>query len=265
MAEQGGGGGQSQLVKLPKGNHNVRITPYKHDTDMPLRELWFHYGIGGQNFLCPKKMDDASCPICEGASEAWRAYEESNKENDALKEIFKSLMPKQRIYVPILLRGEEDQGIRFWGVAPKTYEDILNQIVAAAEEDVDVTDAHSGLDLKVTIDNWKGMNNRFMVKSLSTALKPSPLVKDKAKIDEVVDSCPDINEIFKPKKTSDMETALEKFLNPNSQSDTNNDSDVGTVKTFDTDTSEETPDTKSVDDQFAEIGLGDSETEDEEE
>ena len=89
------------------GESNIRIvsTP---DGD-PFKEKFFHYGIGGQSFLCPKRNFGDDCPACNFANKLWNEGTEESKRQ--AKEMF----AKQRFFSPVLVRGEEAEGIRVWG------------------------------------------------------------------------------------------------------------------------------------------------------
>ena len=41
----------SNLWKPQPGQQLVRIVPYKHNKDNPFIELYFHYDLGGKNYL----------------------------------------------------------------------------------------------------------------------------------------------------------------------------------------------------------------------
>ena len=200
---------RNDLVKLPKGEHTIRFAPYKFNMDMPFQEMWFHYGINNMNFLCPKKMKGEKCPVCDFASELWNKFKLT--EDETYKQGFKDLMPKQKIYAPVIVRKSSDpelvnlSTLKFWGIATKTYEEILEEVVAADAEGIDVTDPAKGLDFTVRIDNFLNMNNRFMVKSIKTVRNPSPLVEGgEEAIKALIDTCIDIYGVFDFKSQKEM-------------------------------------------------------------
>ena len=45
----------SNLWKPSPGTQIVRIVPYKFNQDNPFIELYFHYDLGGKNYLSPTK------------------------------------------------------------------------------------------------------------------------------------------------------------------------------------------------------------------
>ena len=44
---------QNNLWKPEPGNQVIRIVPNKSNADYPFHELYFHYGLGGKNYLSP--------------------------------------------------------------------------------------------------------------------------------------------------------------------------------------------------------------------
>ena len=57
--------------------------------------------------------------------------------------------PKLRTFVPVIVRGEEGEGVRFWGFGKTVYQEILGYI---ADPDYgDITDPTSGRDLTIEV------------------------------------------------------------------------------------------------------------------
>ena len=51
------------------GENNIRIVPTA-DGD-PFKERYFHYGVGEQSFLCPKRNFGDDCPVCNFGNQLW--------------------------------------------------------------------------------------------------------------------------------------------------------------------------------------------------
>ena len=227
LDNKGGGNQQNDaLVKLDEGEHQIRIAPYKHDLDMPFRELWFHFKIGGRTFLCPNKMKGEPDPICDFATTCWNEYTKTNDES--YKEMFKAMAPTLRVYVPIVVRGQEDKGIRWWSISPRTtYKEILNHVRSGLRQNVDITDAAEGLDLMVTVE--PGFNGWLMPTTITTALKPTPLAGTKAEIETIIDSVTEVETLFEYSPVEEMKIALDKHINPNAD---DSDSSAGATRDF---------------------------------
>ena len=105
----GKGDGKKNFWRPEDGESNIRIVSTK-DGD-PFKEKYFHYGVGGQSFLCPKRNFGDDCPTCNFANKLWNEGTEDSKRQ--AKEMF----AKQRFFSPVLVRGEEDQVFVFGAMA----------------------------------------------------------------------------------------------------------------------------------------------------
>ena len=221
----GGGSNQENIVKLEEGEHQLRIAPYAHDLEMPFQELWFHFRIGGRTFLCPNKMKGEPDPICDFATTCWNEF--TKTKDETYKEMFKTMAPTLRVYLPVLIRGDEDRGLRWWSISPRTtYKEILNHVRSGLRQNVDITDPNEGLDLMVTVE--PGFNGWLMPTTITTALKGTPLAPKKDQKD-VIDSIAPINTLFDYSPVDEMKESLEKHLNPNAN---DSDSSPGTSVNF---------------------------------
>lgn len=227
LDNKGGSNNSSQdnIVKLEEGEHQIRIAPYKLDMEMPFQELWFHFRIGGKTFLCPNKMKGEPDPICDFATKCWNEY--TNTNDESYKEMFKAMAPTLRVYVPILVRGEEDKGLRWWSISPRTtYKEILNHVRSGLRQNVDITDVTEGLDLMVTVE--PGYNGWLMPTTITTALRPTPLAPKK-ELDDLLDTIAPIDSLFSYSDNSEMKEALDNHINPNAS---DSDSSAGTNKNY---------------------------------
>ena len=221
----GGNNNQDNIIKLEEGEHQLRIAPYKEDLEMPFQELWFHFRIGGRTFLCPNKMKNEPDPICDFATTCWNEF--TKTKDESYKEMFKTMAPTLRVYLPVMLRGEEDKGLRWWSISPRTtYKEILNHVRSGLRQNVDITDPNEGLDLMVTVE--PGFNGWLMPTTITTALKPTPLAPKK-EIKDVIDTISPINTLFDYSPVEEMKEALEKHINPNAD---DSDSSAGTSIDF---------------------------------
>jgi hypothetical protein len=218
----------TSIVKLEEGKSNIRIVPYIHDMEMPFQELHFHYGVGGKTFLCPKRMKGEDCPICDMATEAWSDF--TNTGDESSKEVFKKLVATLRVFIPIVVRGEEDQGVRWWAVSPRTtYKEILNKVKDALSEGIDITDTSEGLDLIVRVE--KGYNGWLIPESVDMSLRPSKLID--GNVDELLNTVTKIDELYTYRPISDMKEALSSFVNGSQEEDNS----TGFTKTYSNDES----------------------------
>jgi hypothetical protein len=115
-AEKGSKKSADDIWKPEVGSQQVRIVPYIHDKENPFIELYFHYNIGKRVYLSPVTYGNAD-PIVEFAEK----LKQTGVKEDWL--MGRKLEPKMRIYAPVIVRGQEDQGVKFWGFGIQVYQE----------------------------------------------------------------------------------------------------------------------------------------------
>ena len=140
---------------------------------------------------------------------------EYNKENYI---IAKKLDAKNRIFVPVVVRGEEDKGVRLWQFGKTVYEELL--ALAVDEEIGDYTDIVSGRDLTVETVGPEATGTPYNKSSVRVRLKTSPLSEDASLVDKWCNQQPNPKEgLFKRFSFDEMKSALEKWLSPEDDSE----------------------------------------------
>jgi hypothetical protein len=93
------------LWKPTEGKTVVRIVPWKENKENPFIELYFHY-LGNKTYLSPTSYGNRD-PIMEFADEVASG---GTKDDYAQARPFRA---KLRTFVPVIVRGEEEKGVRF--------------------------------------------------------------------------------------------------------------------------------------------------------
>ena len=140
---------------------------------------------------------------------AQKLREEYNKENYILA---KKLDAKNRIFVPVVVRGEEDKGVRLWQFGKLVYEELL--ALAVDDEIGDYTDVASGRDLTVETVGPESTGTPYNKSSVRVRLKTTPLSEDSATVETWLKEQPNPEELFKRYTFDEMKSALEKWLSP---------------------------------------------------
>ena len=198
------------LWKPKEGKQFVRIVPYKFNPEVPFIELKFYYKLGGNNYLAPCTFGKPD-PILE-TIESLRSSG-SNEE----KEIATKLAPVTRTYAPIIVRGEEDQGVRFWGFGVQVYKQLLKLMTNTKYGDI--TSWTDGRDIEVEFhkeSNKKGKDGKSFPETTILADPGTTPVVDPTRRDlmEKLKEQTDILTIFPLKSYDELKTAVEKWLNP---------------------------------------------------
>ena len=194
------------------GKQQIRIVPSAYDTSNPFTELKFHYGITNKVMISPSNYGEKD-PIQLFAGKLRSG--EYNKENYQLA---KKLDAKNRIFVPVVVRGEEDKGVRLWQFGKLVYEELL--ALAVDDEIGDYTDIVNGRDLTVETVGPESTGTAYNKSSVRIRLKTSPLSEDAAQVETWTSEQPNPKEgLFKLFSFDEMKSALEKWLSPEEDSE----------------------------------------------
>ena len=194
------------------GKQQIRIVPSTYDSSNPFTELKFYYGITNKVMISPANFGD-KYPIALFAGKLREG--EYNKENYVLA---KKLDAKNRVFVPVVVRGEEDKGVRLWQFGKTVYEELL--ALAVDEEIGDYTDIVNGRDLTVETVGPESTGTPYNKSSVRVRLKTSPLSEDAALVEKWSNEQPNPKDgLFKRYLFDEMKSALEKWLSPEDESE----------------------------------------------
>ena len=189
------------------GKQQIRIVPSAYDASNPFVELKFYYGITNKVMISPTNFGEKD-PIALFAGKLREG--EYNKENYVLA---KKLDAKNRVFVPVIVRGEEDKGVRLWQFGKLVYEELL--ALAVDDEIGDYTDIVNGRDLTVETVGPEATGTPYNKSSVRVRLKTSPLSEDAALVEKWTSEQPNPKgDLFKRYSFDEMKVALEKWLSP---------------------------------------------------
>jgi hypothetical protein len=188
-----------------EGKYQIRIIPSKNNPKNPFQEVFVHYGFSKFPIYALTNWGEKD-PIVEFAA---KLRTTNDKENWVLA---KKLDPKMRIFAPVIVRGEEDQGVRLWEFGKEIYMQLLG--IAEDEDYGDYTDINEGRDF--TVDVVKGdVGGRQGLKS-SIRIKPktSPVSTDAAQVKMFLSEQPSILEIQRKNDYETIKQTLQTWLTP---------------------------------------------------
>jgi hypothetical protein len=188
------------------GKQQVRIVPSAFDSSSPFTELKFYYGITNKVMISPLNFGEKD-PIAEFAQKL-RAGE-YDKENYVLA---KKLDAKNRVFIPVIVRGEEDKGVRLWQFGKLIYEDLLS--MAMDDEIGDYTDIVNGRDFTLETVGPESTGTNYNKTSVRPRMKTSALSDDKTQVETWLKEQPNPKEVFKRFTFDEMKDALVKWLSP---------------------------------------------------
>jgi len=198
------------LWKPTPGKHQVRIVPYKFNPDNPFIELYFHYNVNNKTYLSPQSFGRPD-PIVEFSDKLKRMGD---------KEDYKAarqMEPKLRTFVPVIVRGEEGEGVRFWGFGKTVYQEILGYI---ADPDYgDITDPVSGRDLTIEYTSAEDAGTSYPTTTIRVKPKETPLVEDAQQVENLLQNQTEITDFYQELSYDELKDVLEGWLNPSGGED----------------------------------------------
>jgi len=203
---------QNNLWKPQPGKTVIRIVPYKYNSSFiknsPFIELYFHFDMAKKPILSPVTFGEPD-PIVEFAEKLKKA---GPKEDWKLG---KKLEPKMRVYVPVIVRGEEKSGVKFWGFGKQVYEQLLN--AASDPEYGDISDTITGSDITVEFTSAKDAGKDYPVTTIMIKRSASKLSDESTVVERLLNEQKDITEIYKKPTYKELVDVLEKWMNPETQ------------------------------------------------
>jgi len=206
----------------------VRLLSFADNDGQPFKERWFYYNIGNNPGLLAPYQFGKPDPIQELIN---KLRDDGSKES---YELAKKLYPKMRSYAPVVVRSEEDRGVRIWAFGKTVYQSLLN--IMLDEDYGDITDPIDGRDVKVVCTKAPG--RMWASTEVRPRGKQSPLSSDTNTAKEWIDSVPELDELYTLKTYEELEKIVTDWLNGD---DATSDDNLGTVHKSSSDTEDDTP------------------------
>ena len=190
-----------------EGKYQIRVVPSKLDKQNPFKEVFVHYGYAKFPIYALTNWGEKD-PIVEFAKQLRGTNDRDNWS------LAKKLDPKMRIFAPIIVRGEEDKGVRLWEFGKEIYLQLLG--LAEDEDYGDFTDINEGFDFTLEAIMGDIGGRQGLKSSIRPKRKTSVLSEDISQIETWLEDQPDILEMQSKFKKSfdDLKTVLTNFLNP---------------------------------------------------
>lgn len=206
QSNNSGGGNKNLFWKPSVGKQLIRVVPSKYNKANPFTEMMFYYGIGSKRVMSSPANWGEKDPIMEFAKQLRGT---NDKENWRLA---KKLDAKVRIFAPIVVRGQEDEGVKLWQFGKEVYQEFLN--MAADEEIGDFTDIAQGRDIKLTTVGPEVTGTPYNKTSIGPSLKTSALAGSEDTVQSLLENQADPMKVFKPLSYDEMKEALQEWLSP---------------------------------------------------
>lgn len=190
--------------KPSNGKSTIRIVPSAFNAADPFTELKLHYNIGKFPMMSLSNYGKQD-PIEEFVKELRKT---SDKDNWSLSG---KLSPKSRYFAPVIVRGEEEKGVRLWSFGVNIYKALL---ALAEDEDIgDFTDVMSGWDMVVETTPAAGPG-QFASTTVRIKPKQTTLSDDDSKVNSWLKDQPNALESQTQYDYEFIKKKLQEYLNP---------------------------------------------------
>jgi hypothetical protein len=193
------------IWKPANGKSQIRLVPYKFNKDNPFIELYFHYNINNKTYLSPISFGRPD-PIVEFAEKLKRTGDTDDWKAG------KKMEPKLRTFAPVIVRGKENEGVKFWGFGKTVYQDILGYI---ADPDYgDITDPHTGRDIVLEVTSAEESNAAYPTTTIRVKPATSKILDDPQAVTDLLNGQKEITELYSELSYDELKGVLENWLNP---------------------------------------------------
>ena len=166
-----------------EGKYQIRFVPSLINKNNPFQEVFMHYGVGKYPIVALTNWGEQD-PIVDFTK---KLRTTSDSENWRLA---KKLDPKLRVFAPVIVRGEEDKGVRLFEFSKTIYMELLS--IADDEDYGDFTDVAQGFDFVVNAS--KVVDRPGFALSLRPKPKQTPLSKDANQVNTWLENQPKLLE-----------------------------------------------------------------------
>ena len=197
--------------KPEPGKQVVRIVPYKFNKDNPFIELFFHYSLGNnKTYMSPASFGRPD-PVAEFADK----LKSTGNKDEWIQG--KRLEPKMRTFAPVVVRGKESEGVKFWGFGKTVYQELLS--VIAAPDYGDITDAMAGRDIQIERQTPAEAGNQYGKTTVRVNPNQTPITEDKTVLESILTSQSDLTELYTEPTYDELKEVLANYLNPSDESE----------------------------------------------
>ena len=138
-----------------------------------------------------------------------------------------------RTFAPVIVRGEENEGVKYWGFGKTVYQELLS--IIADPDYGDISDPVSGRDVVVEFKTAEEVGASFPKTTIRVKPNQTALSDDKIQLENFLSNQKDINEIYQELSYDELTEALQAWLTPSDdEDDSETEEAVSTSKVVDT-------------------------------
>ena len=139
----------------------------------------------------------------------------------------KKIEAKMRTFAPIIVRGEENEGVKFWGFGKMVYQELLS--IIADPDYGDITDPVNGRDVVVEFKTSEETGRSFPMTTIRVKPNQTPVTENPDIMKTLKDTQRDITTIYQEHSYDELHKVLNGWLNQDGEEQT--DATTETTKT----------------------------------
>ena len=196
----------SVIWKPQPGKTQIRIVPYTHNKDNPFTELFFHYSlVPNKTVLSPQSFGRPD-PVQQFADK----LKSSGDKDEWIQG--KRIEPKMRTFAPVIVRGEENEGVKFWGFGKTVYQELLG--IIADPDYGDISDPMTGRDIVVERQTPAEAGNQYGKTTIRVKPNQTELADNAKMQKELLENQPNYAELYTEPTYDELKEHLQNFLKP---------------------------------------------------
>lgn len=198
----------TKIFWKPKvGKTQIRVVPSKRDKQNPFLEVYLHYGFTNFPLVALTTYGEKD-PIDEFAKAQFKSADKEDWE------LGKKIKPKQRVFIPVIVRGEEEKGVRLWEFGKEVYTQLLS--IAADEDYGDFTDVVEGHDFTVEGVEDSSFGKTYIKAKILVKPKKTSLSDNADDVKRFLEEQPDFFAINPKRSFDEIKGYLQKWLDVDS-------------------------------------------------
>ena len=120
-----------------------------------------------------------------------------------------------RTFVPVVVRGQEKDGVKFWGFGKTVYQELLGFI---SDPDYgDLTDPVNGRDIVLEKLTPAEAGNQFGKTTIRVKPNQTPITENKEVLESLFESQVELPELYDEPTYDELKDALRHYLNPENE------------------------------------------------
>jgi len=203
-----------KLWKPEPGDNIIRIVPYAKNLEWPMIDFYFYYGIGKGRLYSYKTVEESD-PIVEYGMKVRNINPVTGEQSSKVsKDVYKSsfkYFPVHRTFVPIIVRGKESDGVKYWEFGD-TINRKLMSLYVKVEDYNDLDSLKDGHDITVTYRTPQEAGNDYGTTDILPKPKPTPATTDATIANMIQNEQPDIDELIYKHSKDKLQQKLENYL-----------------------------------------------------